>query len=74
MVLVDTIAALHPYLQFSPLVESTADSLGWFSFVSAPDEWHQDDHRTTVATMVDECIGGSFCKCFVCSFTQAQSL
>ena len=51
MVKVDTIAASHPYLQISPLVETTADSLGWLSYSSAPDEWHQNNHGTTVATM-----------------------
>jgi hypothetical protein len=55
MVSVNTIAASHPYLQVPPLVEAMANSLGWLLYALALAEWHQGDHGTTAATMVEKC-------------------
>jgi len=52
MASIDTVAASHPYLQ----AERMTNGLGWLLYALAQARWHQDDHGTTAAAMVVECI------------------
>ncbi len=56
MVSIDTLGASHPYLPCSQQVETMADGLEWLLYAWAHAGWHQGDHGTTAATMVEKCI------------------